>query len=423
MKLKLLILGLFCFSFSHLYSDWVLLNSYPSTLVNDILISGGTIYTTSTSGVHISTDGTVSWQSINNGLNTPQAIRCSQVLISGNNMYVSTEDGIYKSIDGGANWVRKSNGIFVGNGALYAFCESVFEINGMLLTGAYTGIYRSTNSGENWIATNITGMHIWAKNFTLYNNVLYAARESGNIPGSYKSTDNGVTFSPFSISGSNLPAITFYNDGPRLYAGTIFGVYLTTNSGASWVQKNTGLTPDPYSSSILRINGVLITSLKFGGCGMFISYNNGDQWIDFGQGLPFLTEINKVVQFNTKILIGTSNGIYQRNVSELTGINPVSNEIPGRFELYQNYPNPFNPETKIKFNIPLLRGMSEGRGVLTSLSIYNILGEEVDILVNQELQPGIYEVKFDGTNLPSSVYYYSLQAGDFKETKKMILIK
>ena len=156
---------------------------------------------------------------------------------------------------------------------------------------------------------------------------------------------------------------------------------------------------------------------------MFISYNNGDQWIDFGQGLPFLTEINKVVQFNTKILIGTSNGIYQRNVSELTGINPVSNEIPGRFELYQNYPNPFNPETKIKFNIPLLRGMSEGRGVLTSLSIYNILGEEVDILVNQELQPGIYEVKFDGTNLPSSVYYYSLQAGDFKETKKMILIK
>jgi hypothetical protein len=88
-------------------------------------------------------------------------------------------------------------------------------------------------------------------------------------------------------------------------------VWLSTNSGASWTEKNTGLSLDPYSSSILRVNGVLLTSLKFGGSGMYRSFNNGDLWLDFKQGLPFLSEINKIIQFNSKILAGTSAGIYQ----------------------------------------------------------------------------------------------------------------
>ncbi len=179
--------------------------------------------------------------------------------------------------------------------------------------------------------------------------------------------------------------------------------------------KNTGLSPDPYSSSIIRVNDVLVTSLKFGGSGMYISYNNGDQWINFGQGLPFLSEINKVAQFNTKILIGTSDGIYQRNVSELTGINLVSNEVPSQFELMQNYPNPFNPTTHFGFRISEFG--------LVKLSIYNILGEEVNVLINQELQPGTYEVEFNGSNLPSGVYYYKITAGEFNNVKKMILAK
>jgi len=103
------------------------------------------------------------------------------------------------------------------------------------------------------------------------------------------------------------------------------------------------------------------------------------------------------------------------------GIQPISTEVPERFILYQNYPNPFNPSTKIRFSIPLLRGVSEGRGVL--LVIYDILGRELTTLINEQLTPGIYEVEFDGTNYSSGVYYYKLESGTYTETKKMLLIK
>jgi hypothetical protein len=85
------------------------------------------------------------------------------------------------------------------------------------------------------------------------------------------------------------------------------------------------------------------------------------------------------------------------------------------FTLYQNYPNPFNPTTTIKYQIP------ESRFV--TLKIYNLLGEELLTLLSEEIPIGSYEVKFDGTSLPSGAYFYRLQAGDFLETKMMVLMK
>ena len=103
------------------------------------------------------------------------------------------------------------------------------------------------------------------------------------------------------------------------------------------------------------------------------------------------------------------------------GLTQITSEVPERFELYQNYPNPFNPVTKIKFSIPLLRGVSEGRGVL--LVVYDMLGREITTLVNENLTPGTYEVEFDGTNYSSGVYYYQLITNNYKDVKKMVLIK
>ncbi|MEO8512558.1 MAG: T9SS type A sorting domain-containing protein [Ignavibacteria bacterium] len=107
----------------------------------------------------------------------------------------------------------------------------------------------------------------------------------------------------------------------------------------------------------------------------------------------------------------------------VVGANQTSSEIPSKLELSQNYPNPFNPTTKIKFQIPLSRGVSEGRGVLTQLTIYDALGKEVQTLVNSELQPGSYETDWDASAYPSGVYYYKLESGSFTETRKMVLIK
>jgi hypothetical protein len=104
-------------------------------------------------------------------------------------------------------------------------------------------------------------------------------------------------------------------------------------------------------------------------------------------------------------------------------VKKISTEEPTSFSLHQNYPNPFNPSTKIKFAIPLLRGGAAGRGVFTKLIVYDILGKQIASLVNQQLQPGTYEVEWDGSNYPSGVYFYTLIYSDFIKSKKMILLK
>jgi len=109
--------------------------------------------------------------------------------------------------------------------------------------------------------------------------------------------------------------------------------------------------------------------------------------------------------------------------SQSVGVKPISNEVPKQFALSQNYPNPFNPITKIKFAIPLSRGVSEGRGVFVTLKIYDILGREVATLVNEQLSLGTYEVEWDASNYPSGVYFYKLITSEHTETKRMVLIK
>ncbi len=125
----------------------------------------------------------------------------------------------------------------------------------------------------------------------------------------------------------------------------------------------------------------------------------------------------------------TVTNVYVKNDSTTTlniQLRPIpnsvinQNQIPGQFELYQNYPNPFNPVTKIKFDIP---EAVKRKTLDVRLIIYDLLGKEITTLVNEPLQPGTYEVTFNGSNLPSGVYFYKLGTGNFKETKKPILLK
>jgi len=102
------------------------------------------------------------------------------------------------------------------------------------------------------------------------------------------------------------------------------------------------------------------------------------------------------------------------------GIEPISSEIPQKYELLQNYPNPFNPMTKLKFSIPL--SVETTRRVV-SLKIYDVLGKEIAVLVNENLKPGTYEIEWDASNLPSGVYFYSLITSEFTQTKKMVVVK
>jgi hypothetical protein len=107
--------------------------------------------------------------------------------------------------------------------------------------------------------------------------------------------------------------------------------------------------------------------------------------------------------------------------SELTppGYDPTSirelDLIADKFELSQNYPNPFNPTTNVAFTIPM--------SGLVSLKVYNVLGEEVTTLINQEMKKGSYQVDFNASNISSGVYFYTLKVGNFNATKKMLLLK
>jgi hypothetical protein len=109
------------------------------------------------------------------------------------------------------------------------------------------------------------------------------------------------------------------------------------------------------------------------------------------------------------------------------GPTPVENENnftqPDQFSLQQNYPNPFNPSTKIKYTIPSVIASETKQSQMVSLKVYDVLGNEIATLVNEEKPAGSYEVEFSAEGLTSGIYFYKLQAGTFVETKKMILIK
>lgn len=94
------------------------------------------------------------------------------------------------------------------------------------------------------------------------------------------------------------------------------------------------------------------------------------------------------------------------------GENPISPDV---FKLYDNFPNPFNPSTIIKYSLP--------EAAFTSIKIYDVVGNEVAVLVNENKSAGTYQVAFNAERLSSGVYYYSIQSGSLSETKKMILLR
>lgn len=107
--------------------------------------------------------------------------------------------------------------------------------------------------------------------------------------------------------------------------------------------------------------------------------------------------------------------IFMLNVVQQIGLNPINEFVPNEFRLLQNYPNPFNPNTNILFDIPELSN--------TLLKVYDVSGREAAVLVNESLKAGSYKVTFFAVNFSSGVYFYKLEAGNFIQTRKMVLIK
>ncbi|MBE7476649.1 MAG: T9SS type A sorting domain-containing protein [Ignavibacteriota bacterium] len=168
----------------------------------------------------------------------------------------------------------------------------------------------------------------------------------------------------------------------------------------------------------------------------FEVYRNGNK-IAFVEGKGTTTERQDYSFTDKNLQSGIYN--YRLNQIDFDGTQEVVGELtvyltlPEEFSLEQNYPNPFNPSTIIKFTIPVT--LSGVEGSFVTLKVYDVLGNEVATLVNEEKPAGSYEVEFnshsdEGQNLPagrqglsSGIYFYTLQAGNFTQTKKLILMK
>ncbi len=345
---------------------------------------------------------------------------------------------IYKTIDGGSNWspLNTPGDVY----SMHVLSEDTIWIAG----GDFnTGIFRTINGGGNWS---------WQYNSPSVNKVyMYNARLGFmcNSSSLYRTTNSGINWSP--VPGGAFIDIQFIDTLTGWKSGN--GMKKTTDGGLSWVAQILPSGSNIIASgmagfSILSIDTIIGTggivsfgNDKYSGI-LYRSTNGGNNWLyqipdtNFSiTGYYDITFINKNIgwAFGTRRppqtqLISYSN-IHTTNGGDTTflvGLQQVSAETPKEFKLYQNYPNPFNPLTNVKYSIMSnVKGQLQGQSGMSNvkLTVFDITGKEIEILVNEEMKAGSYSVDWDASNYPSGVYFYKITAGDYSESRKMILLK
>ncbi|OGU82230.1 MAG: hypothetical protein A2W11_10640 [Ignavibacteria bacterium RBG_16_35_7] len=172
----------------------------------------------------------------------------------------------------------------------------------------------------------------------------------------------------------------------------------------------------------IKWTGFRVDSIK-----IQLSVNNGISWTTISESKPSDGNYEWVVQAPDtsrecimKISYEDDSSIFDESdasfyIDNPTSVYPSSIILPDKYDLHQNYPNPFNPSTTISWQL--------AAGSNATLKVYDILGKEIETLVNEEKLAGTYELNWNAANLPSGVYFYQLKAGAFVSTKKMILLK
>ena len=243
-----------------------------------------------------------------------------------------------------------------------------------------------------------------------------------------KSSDCGASWNNLSFNGNNSITtvdFSFINDNTGFVCRSS-DFMKTTNSGVNWT--NMSVPSSTYLSQLQFINENTgwITYLNSSGITTALSRttNGGVSWQYYQFNSGGLIRDNMKCYFvdeNTGWIVGgyfnSPKGCIMKttNGGVVTGFTQTNSEIPDKFSLSQNYPNPFNPSTVISYQLPVAG--------FTTLKIYDALGSEVKTLVNEKQNAGNYSVTFDGSNLPSGIYFYKLVTEKFSETKKMVLVK
>ena len=193
-------------------------------------------------------------------------------------------------------------------------------------------------------------------------------------------------------------------------------IFRTTDCGVNWTDISGNMPDVPVNSIIIDYNRD--SSLYIGtDAGVFFTLNLGNNWMVLGTDLPNSPVFDLNYHQPTKKLVAGTHGrsLFEFDLSLITGVDQEINSVVNDFVLYQNYPNPFNPSTKIEFSI--------SKTEFVSLKVFDVLGEEVATLVNEEMSPGTHSIEFIASKLSSGTYFYKLQAGEKTEVRKMLLLK
>jgi photosystem II stability/assembly factor-like uncharacterized protein len=375
------------------------------------------------------------------------------------------EDGIiFHTVNGGLNWEEQNSTVNTFIVALFFLNENLGWALSLRTTLPFgSTIIKTTNGGDEWLAEN------YPEDNVFMNTIFFFDSLNGWIGGSKiaGTTDGGFTWVDANIDSgfvSNLPVLNFnfYNrqfgyacGGFIDFAGVI---WRTTDFGINW--SSVGVSPDQAFDIFVfdSLNTITLSGDPEGffGIGNIKTTDAGENWsfeempllglsfaIDFrtsaegwsASGPKFLFTSDKGETWIEKPTLDSAVIFDLTFADSITGyavgengailkyrkeIEIPTDSIPSNYILYQNYPNPFNSLTRINYST------KENRFV--SLKVYDVLGNEVAVLVNEEKPAGTYEVEFSvGQNnipsLSSGVYFYTLSAGRFVETKKMLLLR
>lgn len=340
---------------------------------------------------------------------------------------LDAEPIIIKTTNAGVSWFSVLNDSGYTLRSLYFINSNTGFASGGLYGNGPNYLLTTTNAGVNWQRTSPGSGYLWCISFKDANTGFGSCLSSYF----YRTTNSGLNWIWYqSIPDYLISCVTFIDantgfltGGNELTLDSVGHIYKTVNGGDNWnlvytdhrgeingarfVNSSTGFavgTLDPTA-----LNQIPSRILK--------STNIGSNWfIDtlfnqiYGLASLYFTDPNTgyVVGGNGVILKTTTGG-------NLMGIVPIGKEIPREFSLAQNFPNPFNPLTTIKFDIPKESNIT--------ITVFDILGKEVETLVNENVKAGEYKVSWDAGRYASGVYFYRLEAGEFITTKKMVVIK
>jgi hypothetical protein len=375
-------------------------------------------------GVYLSSDSGTRWTQVGLANTHISALAVSdRYLLAGT--YDASGDGASVSSNSGTGWTKLQY-----SSATYAAAigPTSGRVNLFLAssTNGHTSIDFSTDNGGSW--TGIYSGWYGGAGVHASGNYIFTYGGGSNLAvgGVRLSSDNGTTWSGYSDVGMpNVPltgrlqsfaALPSFGgqDGMNIFAATLGGVLRSSDNGRSWTRA--GLT-DTATYAIEASGTNLFAGT--GGYGVYCSTDGGTSWAQVNDGLPNGYVFSLVVSGTHLYAAPRDRGYWRRPLSEMpASIGIKTNEVPRELQLLQNYPNPFNPSTTIRYGLPQSSEVIDVR-----LTVYDLLGREVAVLVNEPKTPGSYEAKFDSRGLATGMYLYRLQAGGVALTRKLMLVK